>query len=195
MARFTLDVLVETDPSGGWLVRSPAVGAWSRFPVVGQALDGDGAGVLTQGGLGLSLRLPDEVSGRVRQVFVGKRRSLDVEWGQELFVLAPSSTEVAMEPATETLSGGDSPVGDVLVSPTDGVFYTRPSPDAAAFVAPGDTLTRGQAIGLIEVMKTFNHVLFTGAGLPETAIVEAFLVDDGEELTAGKPILRFRTDD
>ena len=192
MARSTLDVIVEKDPSGGWLARSPAVGVWTAFPVAGQALESGGAGVLTQGTRRIELRLPAEVSGRVSAVYDQDRKAIPVEWGQRLFALASTSSAANADTPELTGAGVGAAAGDVLVAPTDGVFYSRSSPDAEPFVRSGDTLTRGQAIGLIEVMKTFNHVLFSGDGLPDSAIVEAFLVDDGEELTSGKPILRFK---
>ena len=77
-------------------------------------------------------------------------------------------------------------------APTDGMFYSRPSPEAPPFVRPGDTLERGQPIGLIEVMKTFNQILFEADGLPDPAVVEEVLVGDGEEVCAGDPLLRLR---
>ena len=43
---------------------------------------------------------------------------------------------------------------------------------------------------MIEVMKTFNQILFEGDGLPEEGVVEAVLVGDGEEVRAGDALLR-----
>jgi biotin carboxyl carrier protein len=48
------------------------------------------------------------------------------------------------------------------VAPTNGVFYGRPAPDAEPFVRVGERIAIGQPIGLIEVMKTFNQILFEG---------------------------------
>jgi acetyl-CoA carboxylase biotin carboxyl carrier protein len=184
-------MFVERDATAGWVVRSPAVGVWSEIPASGTLLDRTGAGVLTQAGRRFSLRLPQDACGIVQEVSTGGRKAIEVEWGQELFRLAP----VAGESAQAAAATPGTQVGDVdanvLTAPTDGVFYARPTPDAPAFVGPGDTLKRGQAIGLIEVMKTFNQVLFEGDGLPESAVVEAILVADGEEVAAGDAILRY----
>ena len=58
-------------------------------------------------------------------------------------------------------SADDVPAGTVAVrSPTDGVYYARPAPDAAPFVNVGGHVSRGQPIGLVEVMKTFNRIAF-----------------------------------
>ena len=191
MPRPTLEVLIERNASAGWVVRSPAVGVWSEIPAPGTLLESAGAGVLTQAGQRIPLRLPQDAGGVVCDGPTRGRKAIDVEWGQELFRLAPvagESTQVpAAGPGTETGEGD----ANVLVAPTDGVFYARPTPEAAAFVRPGDVVKEGQPVGLIEVMKTFNHVLFEGHGLPASAVVEAILAADGEEVSAGDAILRY----
>jgi len=190
MHRPTLEVLVKRDATAGWVVRSPAVGVWSEIPASGSLLDGAGAGVLTQAGHRIPLRLPQDAGGIVHDVPAGGRKAINVEWGQKLFRLAP----VAGESAQAAVPGTE--VGDVdanvLAAPTDGVFYRRPTPDAAVFVGPGDALKKGQPIGLIEVMKTFNQVLFEGDGLPASAVVDVILVADGEEVSTGDAILRYK---
>jgi len=191
MGHPTLDVLLEGDAASGWVARAPAVGIWSGIPVAGVTLDAGRAGVLTQAGRRFLLRLPVDTGGVLTAVGAEGHRAIDVEWGQELFRIAPLGDAPTTDAASDSRGPAPDVLVNVLVAPTDGVFYARPTPDAAAFVSPGDTLTLGQAVGLIEVMKTFNHVLFAGAGLPATAVVEALLVADGEEVTAGAPILRY----
>lgn len=65
-----------------------------------------------------------------------------------------------------------------------GVFYRRSSPDADPFVEEGGSVTAGQTIALIEVMKTFNEVKADGPGT-----VVKFLIDDGEEVSMGEDIV------
>ena len=84
----------------------------------------------------------------------------------------------------------DAADGLVFAAPSSGRFYLRPGPDKPPFVRAGDTLTRGQAIGLLEVMKTFNRVQYGGAGLPSPARVRAVLVEDGDDVAAGDPLLQ-----
>jgi len=195
MARLRLELLIESDASGGWVVRSPAVGVWSEIPAAGTSIDGTEAGVLTQAGQRIPLQLTAAAGGIVSELLAGDARAIEVEWGQELFRLAPLAGAAAGGSPTGAGGAAEEESPNVLLAPTDGVFYTRPAPGAPAFVNPGDTLTEGQAVGLIEVMKTFNHVLFAGAGLPASATVVAFLVGDGEELAAGEPILRYAPTD
>jgi acetyl-CoA carboxylase biotin carboxyl carrier protein len=68
-------------------------------------------------------------------------------------------------------------------SPLPGVFYRRPAPDQDEFVQPGDEVTEGQVIGLVEVMKSFNELTATAAGT-----LSEFLVEDGDEVTPGQDV-------
>lgn len=77
----------------------------------------------------------------------------------------------------------------VFRSPLSGRFYARPSPDRPDFVKPGDEITAGQTIALLEVMKTFNRLAYGGPDLPERARVRAVLVQGEADVEAGMPIL------
>jgi len=39
-----------------------------------------------------------------------------------------------------------------------GTFYAAPSPDSPAFVRKGDTVKKGQVIGILEAMKIMNEL-------------------------------------
>jgi len=45
-----------------------------------------------------------------------------------------------------------------IKSPMIGTFYKRPSPDKPDFVAPGDTVSPGDVVCIIEAMKLFNEI-------------------------------------
>lgn len=51
-----------------------------------------------------------------------------------------------------------------LLSPLPGTFYRRPAPDRPSYKDDGDTVTEGDVIGLIEVMKSFNEVRANSSG-------------------------------
>ena len=51
-----------------------------------------------------------------------------------------------------------------VAAPLTGVFYTSPSPGAAAYVQVGQEIAAGQVIGLIEAMKLFNEIKSDLAG-------------------------------
>jgi len=193
MGRFTLEVLLQGDPTAGWVARSPAVGIWSDMPPSGSAVEEAGAGMLTQAGRRFLLTLPAEVLGFVADGPADGLRERDVEWGQELFRITPRAgkgrRKTGAEPAATATAANST--RDVLIAPNDGVFYSRPTPDAAPFADLGTTVAAGQPIGLIEVMKTFNHVLFEGPGIPASARVLEILVTDGQEVRAGDALLRY----
>lgn len=51
-----------------------------------------------------------------------------------------------------------------ILSPLPGIFYRSPSPDTPPYVKPGDTITMGQTIGIVEIMKQFSEVKSDVAG-------------------------------
>jgi len=178
-------------------VLAPAVGLWSAHPRAGALLSGGAAvGTLTQGNRHRALALPAGISGRIVSP-LPRDRVVPVAFGSLLFALAPLTADELhpAEAADRTLhpAGGDLPAGArAVVAPTDGVFYRRSAPGSPAFVEPGQTLRAGQAIGLVEVMKTFNQVLYGGPDLPDNATVLEVRVEDGAEIRAGQVLLLVR---
>ena len=71
-------------------------------------------------------------------------------------------------------------------SPIPGTFYRRPSPDEPVYKEVGDTVAAGDVVGLVEVMKTFNQILFGGPGFPEEGTVTEIRAEDGEEVESGQ---------
>ena len=47
---------------------------------------------------------------------------------------------------------------DFITSPMVGTFYRSPSPGAAPYVSVGDTVKKGQTIGIVEAMKIMNEI-------------------------------------
>lgn len=64
-----------------------------------------------------------------------------------------------------------------------GTFYRRPSPEEAEYKSAGDSVTAGEVIGLIEVMKSFHEVKADRAGT-----IKAFLVENEDPVMAGQPV-------
>ena len=48
--------------------------------------------------------------------------------------------------------------GNVVKSPLVGTFYSASSPDSAPFVKVGDTVKKGQVLGIVEAMKLMNEI-------------------------------------
>ena len=71
-----------------------------------------------------------------------------------------------------------------LLSPLPGTFYRRPAPDKPVYKNDGDKVAKGDVVGLIEVMKSFNEVVADQAGT-----ITGFPADDEEPVMAGQPLV------
>ena len=76
---------------------------------------------------------------------------------------------------------------NVVTSPLVGTFYSASSPDAEPFVKVGDTVKKGQVLGIIEAMKLMNEIESEFDG-----IVEAVLVNNEDVVEFGQPLFRIR---
>jgi acetyl-CoA carboxylase biotin carboxyl carrier protein len=65
-----------------------------------------------------------------------------------------------------------------------GTFYRRPDPESDPYVNEGDSISAGDAVGLIEVMKSFHEVK-----AEEDGTVSKFLIEDEEAVDAGQDVL------
>ena len=92
-------------------------------------------------------------------------------------VVAPPPTLAVPAP-----SAGENP--GAVKSPMVGTAYRRPSPDSKAFVEVGSQVKAGDKILLIEAMKTFNEIV-----APRSGTVTAILVEDGQPVEYGEPLL------
>ena len=76
-----------------------------------------------------------------------------------------------------------APEGHVVKSPMVGTFYRSPSPDAKAFVEPGQSIKQGETICIIEAMKLMNEIESDATG-----VVKAILVENGQPVEYGQPL-------
>ncbi|RAZ53600.1 acetyl-CoA carboxylase biotin carboxyl carrier protein [Campylobacter hyointestinalis] len=87
----------------------------------------------------------------------------------------PINVNVVNEKSTSQSLGGDT-----LNSPMVGTFYVAPSPGAASFVKVGQTVRKGDCIGIIEAMKIMNEI----EAEYDCRIIKA-LVADGQPVEFG----------
>jgi acetyl-CoA carboxylase biotin carboxyl carrier protein len=90
-------------------------------------------------------------------------------------------------PAPKSAPGGaEKPAEypDSVKSPMVGTAYLRPNPDARQFVDIGSRVAVGDKLLLIEAMKTFNDIV-----APKAGVVTAVLVEDGQPVEYGQPLL------
>ena len=85
----------------------------------------------------------------------------------------------------------DGPIGadpakhpGVVTSPMVGTAYRSPEPTAKPFVDIGSAVKVGEALLIIEAMKTMNQIPATRAGT-----VTKIMVEDGQPVEYGEPLM------
>lgn len=58
----------------------------------------------------------------------------------------------------ESLHSPTNKNAEFITSPMVGTFYRSPSPGAEPYVSIGDTIKKGQTVGIIEAMKIMNEI-------------------------------------
>ena len=106
-----------------------------------------------------------------------------------LITSAPAAAAIHPKPPpTSAPEAVDPDAGlHIVKSPIVGTFFGSPSPGAAQFVAPGDRVTKGQVIGVVEAMKLMNEIESDATG----EIVKC-LVSNGQPIEFGQPLFSMR---
>lgn len=73
--------------------------------------------------------------------------------------------------------------GNVVKSPLVGTFYSASSPDSAPFVKVGDTVKKGQVLGIIEAMKLMNEIESEFDG-----VVKEIQIENEQVVEYGQPL-------
>jgi len=194
MLQRPMTALAEVDENG-FRVLSPAVGLWYVDIHPGRPVSGgDRIGRLQVLNRQHPLILPAEVDGQIclpeppdHIVPVAYRQemcrvtAMKMDRGQ-----AASAADI---PEAETITPDD---GLVLKAFTTGIFYRKPSPDAPDYVEEGQSVESGKVLGLIEVMKSFNQIVFAGEETMTHGVVARIFVEDGQEVKLGQPLFLIR---
>ena len=93
-----------------------------------------------------------------------------------------ANTSPGAAPGPDASSAADNP--NAVTSPMVGVVFTGPDSDSPPFVKPGDEVTEGQTLLLIEAMKVFNSIT-----APKSGRVTEILVANGAPVEFGEPLL------
>ena len=75
------------------------------------------------------------------------------------------------------------PSGNVVKSPLVGIFYSAAAPGEAPYVKVGDTVKKGQVLGIVEAMKLMNEIESDFDG-----VVKEILVDNEQMVEFGQPM-------
>lgn len=77
--------------------------------------------------------------------------------------------------------------GNAVTAPLVGTFYSAPSEGAEPFVQVGDTVKKGQIVGIVEAMKLMNEVESEFDGT-----VVSIPVQNGDIVEYGEPLIIIR---
>ena len=141
---------------------------------------------LEEGNMKLSLKCKKEQP----QILTVSAPSMDQASVQMINTAMAAGTGVCPVPAQEApalAAGVDIGSDKVITSPLVGTFYASSSPDADAFVKVGDTVKKGQVLGIIEAMKLMNEIESEYDG-----VVEAILANNEEVVEYGQPLFRYK---
>ena len=103
---------------------------------------------------------------------------------------AAATHDQSSSPAPTDASSSASDAASVVTvdSPMVGTFYSKPNPDAPAFVKVGDVVNSDTVVCIIEAMKVFNEIPAEVSGK-----LIAVLVDNEESVEFGKPLFKIDT--
>ena len=111
-------------------------------------------------------------------------QTIRVSRGAEGLVLAPASSATTIGTATEDVREDTGHHPGAITAPMVGVVYLAPDPGSPSFIKPGDTVTEGETLLLIEAMKTFNPVR-----APRNGRVSRILVADKAPVEFGEDLV------
>ena len=97
---------------------------------------------------------------------------------------APQSAAPVSSPAA---APAPQPASPSIDAPLVGTFYVAPGPDQAPFVLPGDRVSKGQTVCLIEAMKMMSEV-----PAPCDCVIETVCKSNGELVAFGEPLFRYK---
>lgn len=97
---------------------------------------------------------------------------------------AMPATPTAAAPAAPSAPPTEVPDGATVDSPSVGLFWRAPSPGAPPFVEVGQTVSAGDTVAIVEVMKLMNHVV-----APVDGTVAAILIENGAPVEYGQALV------
>lgn len=124
---------------------------------------------------------------------VGKEQMAALAEPAVLVAVSPTPNKLINKkretPSSHPPSFEDMPGRLTLTSPMMGVFYRAEKPSGPPLVNVGDRVEVGQTVGVLEAMKVFSEFKSEFAG-----VVVAILVEDGQLVEAGMPLIVLQKD-
>ena len=119
------------------------------------------------------------------KVSMNKKKEVQIVADGKMAAEIPVFTAQTVAPEKESVES--EPEGNQVKAPLVGTFYSASAPDAAPFVKVGDTVKKGQVLGIIEAMKLMNEIESEYEG-----VVEAILVENGQMVEYGQNLFTIR---
>lgn len=116
-------------------------------------------------------------------------REVTVNTAPVQYAVAPAPVAAAPAAAAPAAMPSDpativARAGEEVKSPMVGTAYLQASPEAPAFVQPGDKVKKGQTLLIVEAMKTMNPIQ-----APRDGVVAEILVGDAQPVEFGEPLV------
>ncbi|WP_428062932.1 acetyl-CoA carboxylase biotin carboxyl carrier protein [Brevundimonas sp.] len=113
-------------------------------------------------------------------------REITVNAAPVQYAAAPAPVAAAAAPAAMPSDPATivARAGEEVKSPMVGTAYLQPSPEAPAFVQPGDKVKKGQTLLIVEAMKTMNPIQ-----APRDGVVADILVGDAQPVEFGEALV------
>lgn len=138
---------------------------------------------LEEGNVKISLKREKETQQIVSVASAGVDLTSAVSIAAPQAVQIQAAAPVLAAPAADTGLSSDK----IVSSPLVGTFYASATPESDVFVKVGDTVKKGQVMGIIEAMKLMNEIESEYDG-----VVEAILVNNEDVVEYGQPLFRIR---
>ena len=100
---------------------------------------------------------------------------------------APVPTAAPAAPVSAPVVQDETAGADIIKSPIVGTYYESPSPGAPPFIKPGDSVSVGQVLCIVEAMKLMNEIESDYSG----TVVKIF-VTNGQPVEYGQPLFAVR---
>lgn len=115
------------------------------------------------------------------KISMGKREKKMIVTSQEGTAVVSSEKFISAEDVKTSEEEKTVISGNQVKAPLVGTYYSASAPDAEPFVQIGDTVKKGQTLGIIEAMKLMNEIESEYDG-----VVEDILVENGQMVEYGQ---------
>ena len=118
------------------------------------------------------------------KISMGKREKKMIVTSQEGTAVVSSKKFISAEDVKTSEEEKTVISGNQVKAPLVGTYYSASAPDAEPFVQIGDTVKKGQTLGIIEAMKLMNEIESEVSGK-----ITQICVEDGQSVEYGQVLM------